>query len=56
MERRFSLNRKNEFKWSAGRPRPAVSDVDGRDARRSIMGFHFALDLLLVYEACDYGG
>ena len=29
--------RKNEFKWSAGRPRPAVSDLDGRDARRSIM-------------------
>jgi hypothetical protein len=22
--------------WSAGRPRPAISDLDGRDARRSI--------------------
>src|SRR4030081_1202736 len=25
------------IQWSAGRPRPAISDVDGRDARRSIV-------------------
>src|ERR1700686_4041774 len=23
--------------WSAGRPRPAITDLDGRDARRSIV-------------------
>ena len=37
MGRLCLLKRKNEFKLSAGRPRPAVSDVDGRDARRSIV-------------------
>src|ERR1700674_2699836 len=35
MARLFLLKRKNEFKWSAGRPRPAISDPDGRGARRS---------------------
>jgi hypothetical protein len=38
--------------WSAGRPRPATTILDGQDARRSTAGRHANLILIEVRAVC----